>query len=308
MDLQTFLSLPTEEVVALVRASGPKVVVFPINGTRRWFMLEFRNRQWEDPIHAYMDITGRRHIELYKLFFDHGIDTLITPVIGPEVLTVREAYMQKIGAEGLTRLVTHPDFVSFYEEYDVRARFYGEYRKYFAGTPYEHLSDIFDGLGTFTCQHNRFRLFLGAFVDNLHATQWAAEQAVQYFQAHGVVPTREQIVAMYYGENVNKADIFIGFDRFTVFDYPFLSSGEEDLYFTVAPSLYMDAKQLRMILYDHLYTRHVLEDRYETVSTATWEKLTAYYNRHREVVFGVGKSLDRFWIHQENLVARLQND
>ena len=115
--LEEFLNLPTEEVAKLVRASGSKVVVFPINGTRRWFMLEYGDQEFEDPIAAYMDIAMQRHIELYKLFFDHGVDTLLTPVIGPEILATRDGYMQKIGAEGLARLVTYPEFLSFYEEY-----------------------------------------------------------------------------------------------------------------------------------------------------------------------------------------------
>ena len=40
MELESFLQLPLEEAARLVRADGPKVAVFPINGTRRWFMLE----------------------------------------------------------------------------------------------------------------------------------------------------------------------------------------------------------------------------------------------------------------------------
>jgi len=296
MNINHFLNLPTDEVAALVRASGSKVCVFPINGTRRWFLLEFGDRQWEDPIHAYIDITGKQHITLYKLFFDHGIETLITPVIGPEILATREAYMQKIGAEGLARLATHPDFLTFYDEYGVRARFYGEYRKYLAGTPYEHLSDIFDSLAETTRQHNRFRLFFGAFADNLNATQWAAEQAVQYFQKHGTVPSREQIVAMYYGEYVEKADIFIGFDRFTVFDYPFLNSGEEDLYFTVAPSLYLDAIQLRMILYDHLYMRRAQEPDYDQLEIEEQNWLRRYYRSAKLAIQGIGRIRNNVWL------------
>ena len=206
MDLQTFLALPTKEVAAIVRASGSKVCVFPINGTRRWFLLEHGDKEWEDPIAAYMDITGKRHIELYKLFFDHGIDTLITPVIGPEVLATRSSYMQKIGAEGLVRFSTHPDFLAFYKEYGVRARFYGDYRKYFANTPYESLSDSFDGLSETTKDNYRFRLFFGAFADNLNATQVVVDLAVRFFQEHGTVPTREQIIERYYGEYVDKVN------------------------------------------------------------------------------------------------------
>lgn len=295
MDLETFLSLPTEQIAALVRARGPKVCVFPINGTRRWFMLEYGDRHWDDPIRAYMDITGRRHIELYQLFFDHGVETLITPVIGPEILATREAYMQKIGAEGLARIATHPDFLNFYAEYGVRARFYGEYRRYLTGTPYEHLSDIFDDLIERTRQNDRFRLFFGAFADNLNATRRVAELAVAYYQEHGEAPTREQIVEMYYGEYVEKADLFIGFDRLAVFDYPLLNSGEEDLYFTVAPSPYMDVKGLRSILYDHIFTRRQPEQSYESVSPTTWNAIRDYYNEKREAIMGVGRLMYDFW-------------
>lgn len=294
MDLQSFLTLPTEEVAAIVRTSGPKVCVFPINGTRRWFMLEYGDQEWDDPIAAYMDIAGKRHIELYKLFFDHGIDTLVTPVIGPEILATRNAYMQKIGADGLARIATHPDFLSFYEEYGVRARFYGDYRKHLANTPHENLSAILNGLIETTDHNNRFRLFFGAFADNLSTTQVVAELAVKYYQEHGIVPTCEKIVGLYYGEYVDKANIFIGFDRFAVFDYPLINSGEEDLYFTVAPSLYIDEQQLREILYDHLYTRRVKEVDFVDLSVEQIRNLRDYYQS--KVILGTGQLLDGIWI------------
>ncbi len=303
MDLQSFLTLPTEEVAAIVRASGSKVCVFPINGTRRWFMLEYGEQEWDDPIAAYMDIAAKRHIELYKLFFDHGIDTLVTPVIGPEILATRNAYMQKIGADGLARIATHPDFLSFYEQYGVRARFYGDYRKHLANTPHENLSAILNGLIETTGHNNRFRLFFGAFADNLSATQVVAELAVKYYQEHGIVPTREKIVEMYYGEYVDKANIFIGFDRFAVFDYPLLNWGEEDLYFTVAPSPYLDIRQLRTILYDHLHTRRHPEQDYETITDKTWDGMRDYYRCNADTIFGVGELMHGFWIPQKKALS-----
>ena len=296
MDLQSFLNLPTEEVASIVRASGSKVCVFPINGTRRWFTLEYGDQEWADPIAAYMDITGKRHIELYKLFFDHGIDTLVTPVIGPEILATRNAYMQKIGVDGLARFATHPDFLSFYEEHCVRARFYGDYRKYLGGTPYESLSATFDGLIDTTRQNNRFRLFFGAFADNLNATQTVAELSVKYFQEHGEVPTREKIIEMYYGEYVGKANIFIGFDRLAVFDYPLINWGEEDLYFMVAPSLYMDEQHLRVILFDHLFTRRTKELEYEDASPEDLQWIKRYYYLNKDIVLGSGTIQHGIWL------------
>ena len=298
--LEEFLNLPAEEVAKLVQVSGSKVVVFPINGTRRWFMLEYGDQEFNDPIAAYMDIAMNRHIELYKLFFDHGVDTLLTPVIGPEILATRDAYMQQIGAEGLSRLVTHPALLSFYEEYGVRVRFYGDYRKHLTNTPYEHLSDLFEGITETTGRNERFRLFFGAFADNLNATSVVAELAVQYFKEHGTIPEREKIVELYYGEYVDKADIFIGFDRFAVFDYPLINWGEEDLYFMVAPSCYLDEKQLRNILYDHLYTRRVPEVEYMSDSDDELNDTRNYYLGNRELTLGAGYLLNGTWIPTPN--------
>jgi adenosine tuberculosinyltransferase len=294
--LEAFLNLPAQEVAKLVRTSGEKVVVFPINGTRRWFMMEYGDQVFDDPVTAYMDIAMNRHIELYKLFFDHGVTTLLTPVIGPEILATRDAYMQKIGGEGLARIVTHPAFLSFYEEYGVRVRFYGQYRKYLADTPYEYLSDLFDGIATTTAKNDRFRLFFGAFADNLNATSVVAELAVKYYQEYGVVPEREKIVELYYGEYVDKANIFIGFDRFAAFDYPLINWGEEDLYFMVAPSSYLDNSQLRKILFDNLYTRRSKEVEYMSAGDEKISTVQDYYTKNRELTLGVGKLLLGTWI------------
>ncbi len=301
ISLDEFLQLPTEEVASLVRGSGSKVVVFPINGTRRWFTLEYGSKIVDDPVTAYVDISAKRHIELYKLFFDHGVDTLLTPVIGPEILATRDAYMQKIGGEGLARLATHPEFVSFYDEYDVRVRFYGEYRKNLAQTPYEYLSDLFDGVARKTSRHKRFRLFFGAFADNLNSTQAVADYAVGFYKKTGTTPDRKKIVEMYYGEYIEKADIFIGFDRFAAFDYPFLNSGEEDLYFTVAPSMYMTEKQLRSILYDHLYARRRTDISYSSLSGDELKTLRNYYIENQDVSYGTGSDFCGVWIPQTPL-------
>jgi len=262
-------------------------------------MIEYGDKGWDDPVTAYMDIAGKRHIEIYKLIFDHGIETLITPVIGPEILATRDAYMQKIGGEGLARLATHPDVLSFYKEDGVRVRFYGEYHTHLSGTPYEYLSSQFDGLTKTTSGNNRFRLFFGAFADNLNATKVVVELAMKYYQEQGTLPTRERIVEMYYGEYVEKADIFIGFDRFTAFDYPLLNSGEEDLYFTVAPSLYMNEEQLRSILYDHVFSRRTQEPEYNDLSSEELQSLKKYYHFSRASVMGIGLVQNGIWVPVE---------
>ncbi len=294
IELDEFLKLPTEEVARLVRASGPKVCVFPINGTRRWFVLEHANDIQGDPIEAYMNLAAQNHIELYKLFFDHGIDTLVTPAFGADLLLRSDEYVQRVGAEGLARLATASTFLDFYNDYDVRVHFYGDHRRFLRGTKLEHLSDLFDAAVEQTRDHRRYRLFFGIFGSD--ATQAVAEFSANHYQEQGRIPEKRELVEMYYGEYVEPVSLFIGFDRFSAFDMPLISTGEEDLYFTIAPSPYMNDAQLRRILFDHLYTRRMPDPEYTKLSTQELQDLRNLYAKYLDCTFGTGKLVHGIWM------------
>lgn len=283
-----------DEVAQMVRANGPKVCVFPINGTRRWFTLQYGQQKWDDPVKAYMDLASQNHVELYRLFFDHGVDTLLTPAFGPDILQRSEEYVRRIGMDGLARLAEHPTFRDFYDEYDVRVYFYGDHRRYLENTEFAYISDLFDAAAERTRSHRRFRLFFGVFAND--ATQTIAKFSVQYFKAHGHVPEKRDLIEMYYGEYVEPVDMFIGFDRLSAFDMPLLATGEEDLYFTVSPSLFMDRNQLRRILYDHIFTRRAMEPEYDQMSPAELHILRDFYLAHRGTTLGIGRLLHGIWV------------
>jgi tuberculosinol/isotuberculosinol synthase len=294
INIETFQNLPTAEVARLVRAAGPKVCVFPINGTRRWFMLEHSPEQKEDFLASYLNMVVQRHIELYRLLFDHGLDTLLTPAFGPDIMGREQGYVQ-MAAEGLARLTKHPDFLKFYETYQVRVRFYGDYRKFFGPTPYAYLADLFDEVTARTVAHDRHRLFFGLFAHD--ATETIAELAVNYHAEYGRVPDKRTLVELYYGEHVGAVDLFIGFDKFCAFDMPLVATGSEDLYFTVSPSPYLTERQLRDILYDHLYTRREEEPDYEAMGPDDWAWMRDFYRANSEKTLGVGIKQKRggFW-------------
>jgi tuberculosinol/isotuberculosinol synthase len=102
------------------------------------------------------------------------------------------------------------------------------------------------------------------------------------------VPDKRTLVELYYGEYVERADLFIGFDRFTVFDMPLIATGEEDLYFTVCPSLYLSEGQLRGILYDHVYARRGGEPDYSAMSAQDWAYMREFYRANMARTMGVG--------------------
>jgi len=298
--LEEFLKLPTEEVAKLVRGDRPKTIVFPFNGTRRWFLLEHGREECDNPSQAYIDSTSKRYVEMYQMLFDYGLDTILAPVFGGEILNRGKKYMDEIGV-GMTLLAEHSYFTSFYKSYNVRVSFYGDYRKKLSNTKYGYIIETFDKICKRTENNTTYRLFYGVFGDL--STETIAELAIQHHKETNRIPSQQELIEKYYGAKIEKADIFIGFEKFNVFDYPLLGWGEESLYFTVAPSLFMSEQQLRNILYDYLYLRPVQDPDYFTMPREDFEAMRQFYEDNRDVTFGVGEMRGGIWYPKKKNLA-----
>lgn len=294
ISLERFLQLPVEEVAALVKATGQKVCVFPVNGTRRWFMLEHADRIGDDFIAAYMDESIRNHVSLCAMLFDHGIQTILAPVFGRELMHRGDEYTKRVGMDGLVRTAMDNHYRDLFDRYDVRVRFYGDYRDVLTDTPYEYALRSMYEVTEATRHHSRFQLYFGVFADE--SLETVARLSVEHYLAEGAVPDRQTLVRKYYGEDLPPVSIFIGFDKFSAFDMPLLSSGAEDLYFSISPSPYMTERQLRTILYDHLYLRRIPEPDYTKLSTDQLDWLREYYRAHRDRVLGAGRMKFDVWL------------
>lgn len=292
MDGKSLQGLSRAEIADLVRSTGPKTCVFPINGTRRWFLLENPAARRENYAEEYRRVAGGRHLQLYRLLFDHGIHTLLAPIFGPDLLERGEKY-SAMATEGLALLAREPDFLRFYRDYGVRVRFYGDYRRFFASSPYAYLPDLFDAVTDETKSHDGCRLFFGVCAHE--ATETIARLAVQYHAESGHVPTKRTLIELYYGEYVEPVDLFIGFDKFCAFDMPLVATGNEDLYFTVGPSPYLGEQQLREILEDHLYARRGGAQDYTAMDSEDWHYMTAFYRANMGRTLGVGSRRGRTW-------------
>jgi tuberculosinol/isotuberculosinol synthase len=291
---ERFLELPTADIAARVRATGHKVCVFPVNGTRRWFLLEHGDKIDKDFFEPYMEESIKNHVLLCKMLFDHGIETILAPVFGRELMHRGDEYTKRVGIDGLVRTATDKTYRDFFEQYNVRVRFYGDYRDVLSGTDYEYaLKSIFE-LTEATKQNTRFHLFFGVFADE--ATETIARLSVEHYLAHGSVPDHEALIRKYYGEDLPPVSLFIGFDKFSAFDMPLLASGGEDLYFSVSPSPYMTERQLRAILYDHIYVRRIPEPDYTKLTRDELDWLRSYYHHNQDLALGVGKLQFNIWL------------
>jgi adenosine tuberculosinyltransferase len=296
MPLEHFLQLPTNEVAALVKATGQKVCAFPINGTRRWFVLEHGNEIGGNFFESYMNASIKNHVELCSMIFDHGIHTILAPVFGRELMRRGDEYTKRVGIDGLVRTAMDKNYREFFKKYDVRVRFYGDFRDVLTGTPYEYaLKSIYEVTES-TKQHASFRLFFGVFADEV--TETISRLSIEHYLAQGAVPDKQTLVRKYYGEDMLPVSLFIGFDKFSVFDMPLLATGEEDLYFSLSPSPYMTDRQLRAILYDHIYVRRTPEPDYTNLSPDELNQLRTYYHDNKDYAFGVGKLKFNLWFPQ----------
>lgn len=290
---ERFLHLPAGEVAALVKATGQKVVVFPVNGTRRWFMLEHADEIGSDFFSTYMDVSIRSHVQLCAMLFDHGIHTILAPVFGRELMRRGDEYTQRVGMDGLVHTATDPAYRNFFEKYNVRVRFYGDYRDVLKGTQFEYVLGSLYEVMEATKDNAAFNLYFGVFADE--ATETIARLSVEHYLAHNAIPDKGALIRKYYGEDLPPVSLFIGFDKFSVFDMPLLGNGEEDLYFSVSPSPYMTERQLRAILYDHIYVRPAPEPDYTQMSADELDWLREYYRANKDFAFGVGKLKSSLW-------------
>lgn len=280
ISLEEFLALPVEEVARLVREAGPQVCVFPINGTRRWYALEHGQ---ESP-DRYVQIAAREYIRLFVLLFEHGIDNVLSPLFGSELLRRGEQYVaEALGGAGI---LESTEFLNFYQTWQVKVQFYGDYQRALSDTPYAGLLALINRIVQQTAHHNSRRLFFGMFAND--ATETVARLAVEFYQQTGKIPDRRALIDAYYGYDLPPATLFIGFQPPSVFDYPLLGLGDENLYFTVAPTAYMTGDILRHILYDHIYMRRSPEPDWFALSSTECQRLREYYLTHRNDVLGLG--------------------
>jgi hypothetical protein len=257
-------------------------------------MLEYPEQTGNDSVEVFVELGAQRLLEICETFFEHGIDTVLAPIFGPDLMERGDGY-EPIGVQGLLWFAQNQKALDFYASHDIRVRAYGDTRRYFQNTPYACTLPAFENLARHTAKHQSHRLFLGVCAHD--ATEAVAEIGIHFYQKHGHLPDKRQIVQAYYGEFVEPVDFFIGFGQPTAFDMPLVATGNEDLYFTVAPSAYLDTDMLRAILYDHLYVRPTDESDYATLSSKDWRHIADFYTMNRRAILGLGHrhNGNRFW-------------
>jgi adenosine tuberculosinyltransferase len=282
MDLQAFRALPAHEVNRLVQAANTDVCVFPVEGTRRWYLLEHQ-RGAADYFDGYIDAAVHRYTDVFGMMYEHGLSSLVVPVFQDFLTTRGPEYVRK-AISGLVHLATHPLFLDLYQRYDVRVQIYGDYQRVLEEAGSDHAA-AFEALIAQTSTHQARRLFLG--ILEAEPLETIIRHTTYYYEQYKRAPDRRALVEMYYGEYVPPFDLYIGYDRFSADDMPLLAAGNQDLFFMMAPSLSLTETQLREILHAHLYTPLDHRAEYTDLSGEQLDSMRIEYETSRTRTFRV---------------------
>jgi hypothetical protein len=297
---EEFVALPAEEITRIVKQKGkPKVGIFVPDGNRRMTMaLTGLSEDSEDFYPEYVRLFTEKFMENLKVFFSHGLDTLIVPLISPTILNRSQKYIN-LAINGLLQvLVKSNKWLHFYRENDIRVRTYGDLEP-LRGTQCQKGIQWVEEIKTQTSHHKTHALFYG-FLSNSMKGMESVNLAVEYYQLHRRKPTCPEMKEMYYGENLAEADFFIMSTKIAGAGAlpPFISSKKTEMYFLLAPGVVgLTRETFREILYDLLYCRpNCTIKKYGDNDLKVIEVLKKYYFSDESIVLGPGKRVGHFWV------------
>jgi hypothetical protein len=283
--LTDFETWTTEDLLPFTQ---DKTVVFAPGGTSRWYFLEHgdvrvgygETEQFRDYSHR----ARRRIVEQVGLMSSDGIGTVLVVAHMPEEQTRDAAYNENLTE--IYRLLIDERAQELYAEFRLHVLFRGGWRDSLELLGSADVVEQFDMLERQTARYERCMVWLAPDEDVIPRS--LTPLVADSLQKTGRLPDRATLCEAYYGRPIQHVDIFLSNNKPSVKNMmpPMLTLG--DLYFTVAPSLYMGQRQWRHILYDHLFARRKYYREYTKLSSEAVEDMRTFYTANQEIALGVG--------------------
>jgi len=278
--LAEWLSLDVARLREAVSAAHVSIVA-PGDGTRRFVLL----RSGGEPVNAkrYFDIAGAGLRDMLARLFDHGLETVLCPLLPPSAFSRGEAYITQ-GLQACHALLASEALASLYTACGVRARLYGGFRDAGLAEPVLQLLESLEHrLIKMTPTGNRLLLFgmspVSA-VDELIALSKRADAGLD----------RAAIRQLSFPNGPEKADLAISYDQLRVSEVlpPLLDQGTDVYHLTYLPFELTD-HDIRVILYDHLIVRPAARHDQTNYSEEDLEMLR-WSRENRDRVEGLGSA------------------
>lgn len=298
---QAFLQMPTQEVAGLVRAlEKPRLGVFVPDGSRR-YVLAFTDVDPNSEAFYRLSalLPAQQLLESLQILFAHGLPVLLAPILSSSVLSRGDNYLSLTALTGLALLFADETWQTFYQEYGIRVRVYGDL-SLLTGSACAPALDWIEATIRRTEENQAHTLFY-AIGEPATLGQGVADLGVSYFQENGRAPTLDEQIRHYYGELLPPADFFLMTSKMSGMGAlpRFLVNGDTEVYFLpAAGAMGLNADTWRLILYDMLFERVGLQGGYveESMSLEERAALGRRYQAEVSRVIGLGERIGQVWV------------
>ncbi|HOA22946.1 MAG TPA: hypothetical protein PK801_11280 [Aggregatilineales bacterium] len=283
--LADFLEWPSEHIIPLLR---DKTVTLSTSGTSRWYFLEHGNAHEGYDTRQQFEHYGRRVIqrtlEIADMIFADGVRTLFIVGFGGGQARRDPAYLENM--RWSYRMLVDEHTRRIYDGYDIGVLFRGDWGRIFGELGAVDLSGPFAQIEEETAGRERWLIW---FVPDAHIPPAVVPLVQRRLAETGQPPTRQEMAAVYYGRPLDAVDILIGNNKPGVAGAcpPLLTL--RDLYFTVSPITYLERRQWRHVVYDHLFNRRGHFRQFRTMQPEALEEMRQFYTAHRDDVIGLGR-------------------
>jgi hypothetical protein len=268
--VQEWFELDNQEIAWIVAQNVSTAAIY-LNGTRRWFLSQ--SKDWSE----YGRIIGKAHRELSQMFFDHGIKTLLQPLLGYDLLQRGQEYVTVAVEHGLIELAA-PEYRHWYRQNEIKVNFYGNWSATLNKLGLSKLVKVLEGIIEETGQNIKHDLLFGIFADE------GLDRIVKLAKN---VEREQELIKLYYGQIVSPVDLVVGSGQPVIWDLPLLDINRANLYFIQAPTYCLTKEKLRQILYDHLYQRVNDDGLYGELQVREWTDFD---------IVGLGQQTQRGWV------------
>lgn len=299
MSQDTFLALSNEELHVLLKEWGrPQVGVFVPDGSRRLVLAYTGLEPVSDEFYrACAQIPADFVLRSLKVFFENGLPILFVPILGRSMLKRGAKYRQITLLEGLRILFQSTETLAFYHEYQVGIRVYGQ-SDVLKNTECEPALEWIEKAQIETATYARHKLFYAIGEPPVVGEQ-AAIFAAQFALREGRIPSVDELISAYYGDDIPPADFFIMTSKMSGMGAlpNWLVNGDTEMYF-LPTVMGLTHKNYRLILYDLLYNRSGLRSGIEEFDKTikTRNKLRQAYEKSIETVVGIGFEVGKVWM------------